>query len=101
MVPGFENSSFDGGVGEKTGLRSETWNPILGKLSELAPALLLQAARWCVHRPYDKVISQVTVDIDRSAYIGQLPGVNLGHLKNRNPSADYQEGEYDCDDNPS
>lgn len=35
------------------------------------------------------------VDTDQAVYIGQLPGIHLGHLKNSDPGTDNQEGEDD------
>lgn len=40
-----------------------------------------------------KKVSQVMVVITRqTTYFAQFPGVNLGHLKNSDPSADHQKG---------
>lgn len=37
-------------------------------------------------------------DIGQATHVGQLPGVNLRHLENSDPSADHQEGKDYCDD---
>ena len=57
----------------------------------------LQAARLYVHRP-GKSVSRAIIDINQASHIGQLPGVNLGHLKDGDPSANYQEGKDDRND---
>lgn len=50
---------------------------------------------------FRRTVSKHTMNICKVAYIGQFPGVNLGHLKNSNPGAYHQEGEDDCyDDRP-
>ena len=45
-----------------------------------------------------KRVSQAKKMFRQTAYVGQLPGVDLGHLKDSDSGANYQEGEDDRDD---
>lgn len=47
-----------------------------------------------------KRVSQIMMDADETAYIGQLPRIHLGHLKDSNPGADHQESEDDSYNDP-
>lgn len=38
--------------------------------------------------------------VEETVYVGQLPGIHLGHLKDRDSGANNQESEDHCYDDP-
>ena len=97
---GSANSPFGGGVGATTGRMSGIWHLALVRLWGPAPASRLRAVKWYARQACRKRVSQVVAGTDRSAHIGQLPGIHLGHLENSDSGADDQEGEDNRYDRP-